>query len=78
MGDDEDEAEKAPGTEWYDPRQEHVLRYFGQQMQETANRRGRVPGGCITCNGLRVVVMVNHKTNKPFKVPCSSCNPGGS
>jgi hypothetical protein len=69
--------EELAGREWSDPNQEHVLRFFGQQIQETANRRG-TRGACVTCSGLRVIVMVDHTTNKPFNVPCSACNPGGS
>lgn len=71
-------SDSAQPSEWHDPNQEHVLRFFGEQIQETANRRGTNPGGCANCQGLRVIVMVDHTTNKPFKVPCSACNPGGS
>lgn len=71
---DDDEA---TGRDWSDPKQEHVLRFFGEQIQETANRRG-TSVACKVCSGLRVIVMVDHTTNKPFKVPCSACNPGGA
>ena len=56
---------------WVDPNQVHVVEYFTATVQEAANRRGITP--CDTCHGIGTVVMVNHKTNQPFNVPCSRC-----
>jgi DnaJ-class molecular chaperone len=57
--------------EWYDPQQADVVEFFTSTVQEAARRRGITP--CNTCHGIGVIVMVNHVTKVPFKVPCSGC-----